>query len=364
MLVAYGPNSRPVVAGEEPLEQLQQWSRERVLLCPNCRGIVHVRGGPGKRAQLHFAHQRGECAWSTETESVRHARGKMVLAHWLREQFPQAAITLEERLPEPNRIADIFVVQNDGHRWAVEFQCAPLELGEWQRRHLAYRSADIVDIWIIGDNRRKKQEAFIEAILVEAREVLFLDPLVTPSRVWIRWPVTRDTLQGWQRSAIQTPLLDGWVGHLGYGALLIGQLHEVHLDEQGKLVHFARSALEARTKLLHVMNTAPSLDEKVLETYLLHSVDEEAIREVILPLVRAYLRDPGFLQRYNYGRGHLGQFLNDADKRRIEQARAWFARLRQQGFSRERVQALAKEIPFVGPYAAFAQYIEMLMAVV
>ncbi len=110
MLVAYGPNGRPVVAEEEPLEQLQQWSRERVLLCPNCRGILHVRGGPGKRAQLHFAHQRGECAWSAETESVRHARGKMVLAHWLREQFPQAAVTLEERLPEPNRIADIFIV--------------------------------------------------------------------------------------------------------------------------------------------------------------------------------------------------------------------------------------------------------------
>jgi hypothetical protein len=364
MLVAYGPNGRPVVAEEESLEQLQQWSRERVLLCPNCRGIVHVRGGPGKRAQLHFAHQRGECAWSTETESLRHARGKMVLAHWLREQFPQATITLEERLPGPNRIADIFVVHNDGPHWAVEFQCAPLELGEWQRRHLAYRNATIVDIWIIGDNRREKQEAFIEAILVEAREVLFLDPLVTPPRIWIRWPVTRDTLQEWQRTAVQTPLLEGWVGHLGYGALLIGRLHEVHLDERGKLVHFARSALEARTKLLHVMSTAASLDEKALETYLLHSTGEEALHEVILPLVRAYLRDPEFLQRYNYGRGRSGQFLDDADKRRIEQARAWFSRLGQQGFSRERVQALAKEIPFVGPYAAFARYIEMLMAVV
>src|SRR6266567_2259839 len=103
MLVAYGPNGCPVVAEDEPLEQLQQWSHERTLHCPNCRGAVHVRGGPGKRAQLHFAHQRGECAWSTETESVRHARGKMVLAHWLHEQFPHAVITLEERLPEPNR---------------------------------------------------------------------------------------------------------------------------------------------------------------------------------------------------------------------------------------------------------------------
>ena len=364
MLVAYGPNGCPVVAEDEPLEQLQQWSRERALRCPNCRGIVHVRGGPGKRAQLHFAHQRGECAWSTETESVRHARGKMVLAHWLHEQFPHAVITLEERLPEPNRIADILVVHTDGRRWAVEFQCAPLELGEWQRRHSAYRDANILDIWIIGDNRREKQEAFIEAILVAASEVMFLDPLVTPPRVWIRWPVTRDTLREWQRNTIRTPLLEGWVGHLGYGALLMGRLHEVKLEEQGKLVHPARMTLEARTKLLLVMRSASSLDEKTLEAYLSHSAGEEAIRVVILPLMRAYLRDPEFLQRYNYGRGRSGQSPGDADKRRLEQARAWCNGLRQQGFPPERVKALAKEIPFVGPYAAFAQYIEMLMAVV
>ena len=97
MLVAYGPAGQPVIAGETSLEELQRWSQERALYCPNCRGIVHVRGGPDKRTQLHFAHQKGECAWSTEAESVRHARGKMVLARWLREQFPRAIVTLEER---------------------------------------------------------------------------------------------------------------------------------------------------------------------------------------------------------------------------------------------------------------------------
>src|ERR1700730_3954273 len=60
MLVAYGPDGRPVVAEETTLEQLQRWSHERALYCPNCRGVVHVRGGPGKRTQLHFAHQKGD----------------------------------------------------------------------------------------------------------------------------------------------------------------------------------------------------------------------------------------------------------------------------------------------------------------
>ncbi len=168
MLVAYGPDGRTIVAAETALEQLQNWSRERLLRCPNCRGVVHVRGGTDKRTQLHFAHQKGECAWSTEAESVRHARGKITLANWLRAQFPRATIMLEERLPEPNRIADIFVAHADGRRWAVEFQCAPLDVEEWQHRHAAYRQAGILDIWIIGNNRRDKQETFIEAIITDA----------------------------------------------------------------------------------------------------------------------------------------------------------------------------------------------------
>lgn len=198
MLVAYGPDGQTVVAEETPLEQLRQWSRERMMYCPNCRGVVHVRGGQEKRTQLHFAHQKGECAWSTEGESVRHARGKVVIANWLRSQFPQAAVTLEERLPEPNRIADVYVRHADGRCWAVEFQCAPLDVEGWHHRHSAYREAHIVDIWIIGNNRREKQEAFIEAILANAHEVLFLDPLLIPPLIWLRWPVTRETARQWE----------------------------------------------------------------------------------------------------------------------------------------------------------------------
>ena len=165
MVVAYGPDGQPVIAEETSLEQLQRWSRARTLYCPNCRGIVHVRGRPEKRTQIHFAHQKGECTWSTESETERHLRGKIVLAEWLQKQFPQASISLEKRLPEPNRIADIFVTYADGRQWAFEFQCAPLDIDEWHLRHTAYLKASIQDTWIIGSNRREKQEAFIEAII-------------------------------------------------------------------------------------------------------------------------------------------------------------------------------------------------------
>ena len=364
MLVAYGPAGQPVIAGETSLEELQRWSQERALYCPNCRGIVHVRGGPDKRTQLHFAHQKGECAWSTEAESVRHARGKMVLARWLREQFPRAIVTLEERLPEPNRIADIFVAHPAGERWAIEFQCAPLDVDEWRHRHTAYRNANILDTWIIGNNRREKQEAFLEAIIATAHEVMFLDPLVTPPRIWLRWPVPRDTVQTWQQEtgSAWAPTLEGGVGRSAYGTVLSGQLQDVRLDERGNLIHPVRTALEARTRLLHKMSMASAVDEAMLLACLRQHMSEEAVRIVILPLVRAYVRDPELLRRYNYGRGQLEQPLSEEDKLRVQRARRWLSGLAQQGFTATRLRELAKEIPFVGPYRAFAGYMEMLVA--
>src|SRR2546425_7061369 len=235
MLVAYGPDGHLVVAEEELLEQLQRWSQERFLYCPNCRGVVHVRGGPEKRTQLHFAHQKGECAWSTESESVRHMRGKMVLAEWLRKQFPQAGISLEERLPAPNRIADIYVTHTDGRRCAIEFQCAPLDVEEWRLRHAAYRKASIQDTWIISSNRREKQEAFIEAIIVAAHEVMFLDPLALAPHAWLRWAVTREMVQEWQAGKGWTPALGGLGGRAGVGATLSGPVPAVRLSQDGQL---------------------------------------------------------------------------------------------------------------------------------
>jgi Competence protein CoiA-like family len=361
MLVAYGPEGQPVVADEAPLEQLQRWSRERALYCPNCRGIVHVRGGHDKRMQLHFAHQRGECAWSTEAESVRHMRGKLVIAQWLGDQFPQARVTLEERLPGPNRIADIFVTHPGGRHQAVEYQCAPLDLEEWRHRHETYRAAGIIDTWVIGSNRREKQEAFLEAILAEQRELLFLDPLVSPPRAWLRWPISPATLRSWQQETTFRPLFEGWVGRLGYGATLAVRLHEVSLLADGHVQHPRRVALEERRHLLEGMLHAGQADEAQLRAYLRGVVDEDALREAILPLLRAYLRDPQLLRRYNFGRGRWNEPPREADEQRVQQARLWLKKLAPMGYSTGRLRELAKEIPRIGPYAAFAGYIEMLL---
>ncbi len=355
MLVAYGPHGQSVIAEETALEQLLTWSHTHTLFCPNCRATVHVRGGREKRTQLHFAHQRGECAWSTEAESVRHARGKALLASWLNLQFPRAEVALEHRLPQPNRIADVFVTHADGRRWALEFQCAPLDIEEWRQRHEAYRRAGVLDIWIVGSNRREKQEAFIEAILATSREIMFLDPLSSPARIWLCWLISRASLLSWQQGSNRAPIPGGWVGRLGYAASLSGQLQQLRVDEAGSYVHGARAALELRSQLLLSMSAATSVDEGMLLTYLRQQVSEDALCTVILPLLRAYVRDPELLRRYNYGRGSISA----EDERRISRARQWLEQMAQQGFA---LPELVRELPFVGPYATFASYSELLLA--
>jgi Competence protein CoiA-like family len=361
MLVAYGPGEQLVMADETLPEQLRHWSQERQLYCPNCKGIVYVRGGPEKHMQLHFAHMKGECAWSTEAESARHMRGKIVLAGWLRAQFPQALVTLEERLPGPNRIADIYVKHPDGQCQAVEYQCAPLDLEAWRLRHSTYREAGITDTWIIGENRREKQESFLEAILEMAREVVFLDPLPNVPRVWLRWPATREMVQAWQHETTLRPSFTGWVGRLGYGVTLVDALQAIQINRQGAILYTRRAALAARARLLQGMTGAYAIDEAALEEYLKPSIGEEALQSVIVPLLRAYKRDPELLRRYRYGRGRDGDPPGEADRQRVERARAWLETLSRRGYDGERLRALAREIPLVGPYAALAGYMEMLL---
>jgi len=81
---------------------------------------------------------------------------------------------------------------------------------------------------------------------------------------------------------------------------------------------------------------------------------------VLFPLLRAYLLDPDLLRRYNYGRGLWNQPVSDEDRHRVQQACVWLEKVSQQGFPLSRLGSLAREIPPVGPYAPFANFVEML----
>jgi hypothetical protein len=137
-------------------------------------------------------------------------------------------------------------------------------------------------------------------------------------------------------------------------------LQDIRLEVNGRLSHPDRSALEARIGLLRTMKQAQSIDNVTLNAYLCPIVGEEALHVVLFPMLRAYLRDPALLRRYNYGRGYRDQSVSDADQRRVQQARTWLESLSRQGFPPSSLESLAKAIPRVGPYAAFANFVEML----
>jgi hypothetical protein len=142
---------------------------------------------------------------------------------------------------------------------------------------------------------------------------------------------------------------------------LIGSLYEVHLDEQARLIHPTRRTLETRERLLQEMSTASTPDESMLYAYLRYSIDNEALQVVLIPLMKAYLRDPDLFRRYNYGRGLENHPPDESDHLRILKAQEWLDTLRQRGFTLTRLKALMEELPFVGPYTAFAGYMEMLL---
>jgi hypothetical protein len=108
------------------------------------------------------------------------------------------------------------------------------------------------------------------------------------------------------------------------------------------------------------MKATQAIDEATLNAYFGPVIGEEMLNVVLFPMLRAYLRDPDLLRRYNYGRGYGDQSVSYTDRRRVQQARIWLERLSQQGFPPERLEKLAKEIPLVGPYAAFANFVEIL----
>ena len=215
-----------------------------------------------------------------------------------------------------------------------------------------------VDYW---EQSARETRSFYRSDFTFAHEILFVDPLLTPPRIWLRWPVTRATTQAWQNSNAWTPAREGWVGRLGYGATLSGQLQQVSLGKQGELLHPSRSALEKQMHLWQEMSKASAVDEAVLAAYLRGQVSEEALSLVLLPLLRAYLRDPDLLRRYNYGRGRTGQPMNAEDQLRVQRARQWLLSLQQKGFSLTQLQELVKALPFVGPYTALVGYMEMLL---
>lgn len=155
MFVAVDQNGEQRFAFHEDKKVLRKLSEAKILYCPNCQKQVFFRGGP-KRIH-HFYHEPYvECSFVGEPETQEHLGGKLAIYNWLKKQYPQAYIALEQRITKTNQIADVYADFGNGKKFAFEVQCAELTTEKWLERRKLYRIAGIRDIWLFGANYYKE----------------------------------------------------------------------------------------------------------------------------------------------------------------------------------------------------------------
>ncbi|MFJ7668270.1 competence protein CoiA [Lysinibacillus sp. NPDC097195] len=119
MFVAIDQNREKKFAFHDDKVRLKSLSATTKLYCPNCQKQVFFRGGP-KRIH-HFYHEAHvECSFVGEPETQEHLGGKLAIYNWLKEQYPNAYVALEERITKTNQIADVYADFGNDQRFTFE----------------------------------------------------------------------------------------------------------------------------------------------------------------------------------------------------------------------------------------------------
>lgn len=129
-------------------EELKNWSKKMLLLCPVC-------GKPyeychGKIKTPYFRHMYKAVCESkySEPETEEHLMGKRELYAWLKKQDGVTECTLEGWIPSTKQRPDMMFYYY-GKLCVLEYQCSPIS-SEYYERHELYQAAGIKDIWICG----------------------------------------------------------------------------------------------------------------------------------------------------------------------------------------------------------------------
>lgn len=176
------------LAFDENKALLRSLSDSRKLFCPYCRKRAFFHGGDVRIH--HFNHEpHVECSFMGEPESQEHLRGKLLIYKWLKNQYPDAYISLEQRIKETNQIADVYVEFRRGEKFAFEVQCSEITAEKWKERRKLYRSAGIRDIWLFGaafysevqndynleDKQLLRLKSLLQLVNDKDRNVYFID---------------------------------------------------------------------------------------------------------------------------------------------------------------------------------------------
>lgn len=155
----------PALMGKDAIELL----RNQLFFCPECKEKVIIRAGP--RVTAHFAHtKKSTCTLSNKGgEGAYHNRGKLLLFEWLKNQ--QLQPQLEMFLSEIKQRPDLYFEINQ-QKIVIEFQCTTISIAEIKKRNAGFRKANIIPIWILGENQLDRLSTYHFRLKAFTQELL------------------------------------------------------------------------------------------------------------------------------------------------------------------------------------------------
>lgn len=117
-------------------------------LCPECAGILRVRGGRAR--QIHFFHLKTSPLCRQHQKGIIHINLQMHLKDLLAEEGAE----LEYHFPSIGRIADVACLKS---KRVFEIQYSPISINEAESRSKDYESLGFQIIWILHDHRFNKR---------------------------------------------------------------------------------------------------------------------------------------------------------------------------------------------------------------
>lgn len=137
----------------ENLISALQAERKKDYICPECKGVVHARGGLFKRD--HFYHTKRSPSCPLHKKSLNHLSIQLHFAKIL------PACALEVPFPSIKRIADCVWEEE---KIIFEIQVSPISKNEVKERLFDYKSIGYDVVWILHDktfNQKRPSSAEI-----------------------------------------------------------------------------------------------------------------------------------------------------------------------------------------------------------
>lgn len=135
-LYAFDGNDR-LISAKDALKQIDYF-------CPECRGLVHLRGGFHR--QNHFYHLEAVHACRQSGKSLEHINVQLFFLKVL----PQGDCVLEQHFTGINRIADVVWTSR---QLVFEIQCSSISHSEVLARNRDYERLGYEVVWILHDRR-------------------------------------------------------------------------------------------------------------------------------------------------------------------------------------------------------------------